>query len=239
VVDELFGGALEVGAPLLRARMPRAFIDLTREPYELDPALFDGALPAFVNTRSLRVAGGLGTIARIVAEKEEIYRGRLSVADGLRRIDDYYKPYHRALSRMISQIQTDFGAAVLVDCHSMPSARVAGESRPRADFVIGDRFGTSCAEIVADTLHQQLTAIGYRVGRNKPYAGGFITERYGNPAAGIHAIQIEINRALYMDERHYRRSSGYAWIVADLARVIRNLSATPPAALAPRRVAAE
>ncbi|MCB1476206.1 MAG: N-formylglutamate amidohydrolase [Rhodobiaceae bacterium] len=238
-VDELFAGALDLGAVLMRARLPRAFVDLNREPYELDPSMFDAPLPAFVNSRSVRVSGGLGTIARIVAERKEIYARQLTVEEGLSRIEKHYKPYHRALVRLLSEIRGSFGAAILVDCHSMPSARIAGETRPRPDFVIGDRYGTSCSDIVANAVQESLTAMGYRVTRNKPYAGGFITERYGNPSASIHAVQIEINRALYMDETRYTRSNGYSWICADLTRMMRHLVNVIPGQLLPQRTAAE
>lgn len=238
-VDELFGGAVDMGAPVMRARFPRAFIDLNREPYELDQKMFAEALPDFVNTRSVRVAGGLGTIARIVAEGQNIYFGKLSVTEALERIDTYYKPYHRALVGQLRTIREEFGLAVLVDCHSMPSARMAGENRPRPDFVIGDRFGTSCDGEITEIIHEQLTALGYRVSRNKPYAGGFITERYGNPGGRVHAVQIEVNRALYMDEKNYSRSSGYSWLVADLASMTRRLISLYPRRTGTQSIAAE
>jgi N-formylglutamate amidohydrolase len=221
-VDELFISCLNAGAPMLRAHFPRAFIDLNREPYELDPAMFDGPLPVKSNTRSMRVAGGLGTIARIVSDGTEIYRGRIPVKVALDRIDRYYKPYHRALTERLETTRSNFGHVVLIDCHSMPSAKMVQENRPRADFVLGDRYGTSCAPGLTDHIHKTLKGMGYTVARNKPYAGGFITERYGNPAHACHAIQIEINRALYLDEHNYSRSSQYAWLVADLTRLVRS-----------------
>lgn len=221
-VDELFLACLNEGAPMLRAHFPRAFVDLNREPYELDPAMFDGKLPAHANTRSMRVAGGLGTIARIVSDGTEIYRQRLPVSAAMDRIDRYYKPYHRALAERLEQTRAQFGCVVLVDCHSMPSAQMVQEDRPRADIVLGDRYGTSCAPELTDHIQKTLRAMGYTVARNKPYAGGFITEQYGNPHAACHAIQIEINRALYLDEHRYTRSGQYAWLVADLTRLIRS-----------------
>ena len=145
-IDKLFAGVLAAGAPLLRARFPRAFLDVNREPYELDPRMFEGRLPSFANTRSLRVAGGLGTIARIVAEAEEIYRERLTVAEGLARVEQLYKPFHAMLARLIDETRAAFGHCVLIDCHSMPStsASAAGSSRP--DIVLGDRFGSARSE---------------------------------------------------------------------------------------------
>jgi N-formylglutamate deformylase len=237
-VDELFADAVRHGAPLMRAHFPRAFLDVNREPYELDPRMFDGRLPAFANTRSLRVAGGLGTIARVVGDAREIYDRRLPVDEALKRIELYYKPYHRALRRLVLQAQSTFGLAVLLDCHSMPSNAGGREERPRADVVLGDRYGTSCAPAVTDVIEESLRALGYAVLRNKPYAGGFITEHYGDPAAGLHAVQIEINRALYMEEREYRKSDRFEAVRADLGRMVSALAAATTQ-IAPLRDAAE
>ena len=167
--------------------------------------MFEGRLPSFANTRSMRVAGGLGTVARVVGDAQEIYDQRIPVDDALRRIEGLYKPYHRLLRRLMTKIHREFGAAVLVDCHSMPSTAGPKDERPRADIVIGDRYGTSCVGIVAEVIEHVLRERGYVVSRNKPYAGGFITEHYGNPAAGLHTVQLEVNRALYMDERRFER----------------------------------
>jgi len=237
-VDELFADVVGAGLPLMRALFPRAFLDLNREPYELDPRMFDGRLPAFANTRSIRVSGGLGTIARVVGEAQEIYQRRLTVAEALERIETYYKPYHQALRRLISRTHRSFGVAVLVDCHSMPSGPVREEGA-RADFVLGDRYATSCAPFITDLVERELTARGYVVVRNKPYAGGYITEHYGNPAAGLHAIQIEINRGLYMDEASYARGPGFARVRGDLFAVACRLMELMADQLAPRRAAAE
>ncbi|MEW5424267.1 N-formylglutamate amidohydrolase [Amorphus sp. 3PC139-8] len=215
-VDELFAGAVGLGAPLMRAHFPRAYLDANREPYELDPAMFVGRLPAYINARSIRVAGGLGTIARVVADAEEIYRDRLTVEEGLDRIERLYKPYHATLRGLISSTLEMFGIAVLVDCHSMPSSARGFEGRPRPDFIVGDRFGTSCAPALADAAVALLSELGYRVGRNRPYAGGYITEHYGRPQVGVHALQIEVNRGLYMDESHYRRMAGFTALAEDL-----------------------
>lgn len=237
-VDELFLDAVAAGAPLMRALFPRAFLDLNREPYELDPRMFDGRLPPFANTRSIRVSGGLGTIARVVGDAQEIYPRRLSVSEGLERIEAYYKPYHQALRRLIGRIQRSFGLAVLVDCHSMPSSS-ARDDLARADCVIGDRYGTSCSEVITATIEAGLSARGYRVVRNKPYAGGYITEHYGNPAAGLHAVQIELNRGLYMDEARYERHGGFERVRADIAALVPELFAAVADQLAPPRAAAE
>lgn len=215
-VDDLFAGVVELGAPLMRAHFPRAFLDVNREPYELDPTMFVGQLPAFINARSIRVAGGLGTIARVVADSEEIYRDRLTVEEGLGRIEALYKPYHAALRGRLAATLDRFRYAVLIDCHSMPSTARGLETRVRPDFVIGDRFGTSCSEALTDAAVEILRDLGYRVVRNRPYAGGYITEHYGRPHNGIHALQIEANRGLYMDEQRYRRGAGFAGLAGDL-----------------------
>ncbi|MGD0185040.1 MAG: N-formylglutamate amidohydrolase [Roseiarcus sp.] len=196
-VDELFLPCVALGAPLLRAHFPRAFLDANREPFELDPQMFDGPLPEFANTRSLRVAAGLGAIPRVVGDAQPIYKGRIAVADALARIAALHRPYHERLSGLVERARARFGLSILIDCHSMPSTLAEGP----LDIVIGDRFGASAAGWVVEALESALLARGYRLRRNKPYAGGYITERYGAPANARHAVQIEINRALYMDER--------------------------------------
>src|SRR5262244_1596514 len=238
-VDELLIGIVSRGNPLMRAYFPRCFVDVNREPYELDPRMFDGRLPSFANTRSMRVAGGLGTVARVVGDAQEIYDQRIPVDDALRRIESLYKPYHRTLRRLFTRLHREFGAAVLIDCHSMPSTAGHRDERPRPEFVLGDRYGTSCVGVVAETIEKTLRTLGYTVSRNKPYAGGFITEHYGNPAVGLHAIQLEINRALYMDERRYERSAGFAGVAADLGTLAQRLAEIPIYELRPYRAAAE
>jgi N-formylglutamate amidohydrolase len=225
LVDDLFGDAPEVGAPLLKALFPRAYLDVNREPYELDPRMFDGRLPSFVNTRSLRVAGGLGTVPRIVGDGHEIYRRRLPVAEALMRIDVIYRPYHAALRRLMERAGAAFGEAVLIDCHSMPSASLGADVAARPDIVLGDRYGASCAPQVTDVAQDIFESLGYVVARNRPYAGGFITEHYGHPASGAHALQIEINRALYMNEAALAPHAGYARVKADVASFMARLAA--------------
>jgi N-formylglutamate deformylase len=237
-VDALVAGVVKHGYPLMRAHFPRCFVDVNREPYELDPRMFEGRLPSFANTRSMRVAGGLGTVARVVGDAQEIYDQRIPVDDALRRIEGLYKPYHRALRKLFTKLHRDFGAATLVDCHSMPSTAGHKDERPRPEFVLGDRYGTSCVGVVAETVEKTLRALGYTVSRNKPYAGGFITEHYGNPAAGLHAIQLEINRALYMDERRYERAKGFNRLAADLETLAKRLGEIPLEELRPYRAAA-
>jgi N-formylglutamate amidohydrolase len=223
-VDELFAGAVVFGAPMVAANFPRAWLDVNREPYELDPKMFDGTLPTYANVRSIRVAGGLGTIARIVSESEEIYARPLAVDEALARIEGVYKPYHRTLRQTITDTFATFGIAVLIDCHSMPSIVRGGNSKLRPDIVLGDRYGTSCSSELTDVAAQILSRLGYSVSRNKPYAGGFITEHYGQPAKGLHALQIEVNRCLYMDERSLQKTGGFARLQSDIARFISALA---------------
>src|ERR1700689_2477766 len=151
-VGELIEGVAAGGFPIMRAHFPRFYVDVNPEPYELDPRMFDGRLPSFANTRSMRVAGGLGTVARVVGDAQEIYGQRIPVEDALRRIEGLYKPYHRALRRLVTRIHRDFGVAVLVDCHSMPSMAGGRDERPRADLVIAHRYGTSCVPIISETI---------------------------------------------------------------------------------------
>jgi N-formylglutamate amidohydrolase len=222
-VDELVAGVVERGYPLIRAHFPRCYVDVNREP----------------NTRSMRVAGGLGTVARVVGDAQEIYDQRISIDDALQRIESLYKPYHRALRRLFGQIHKDFGVAILIDCHSMPSATASRDDRPRADIVLGDRYGTSCVAMISETVEDALRELGYAVSRNKPYAGGFITEHYGNPGAGLHAIQLEINRAIYMDEKRYERGPDFERVAADLETLADRVAEIPAEELRPYRSAAE
>jgi N-formylglutamate amidohydrolase len=219
-VDELMAGAAALGSPLLKANFPRAWLDVNREPYELDPKMFDGHLPTYANVRSVRVAGGLGTIARIVSESEEIYARPLNVDEALGRIDLVYKPYHRLLRQLVLATRARFGVAVLIDCHSMPSTVRGIHGRLRPDVVLGDRYGTSCSSALTDLVASLLGGFGYSVSRNKPYAGGFITEHYGQPARGLHAMQVEFNRHLYMDERTLEKTAGFGRLAADLTRLL-------------------
>jgi len=219
-VDELFAPCVALGAPLMAANFPRAYLDVNREPYELDPLMFDGRLPPFVNTRSLRVAGGLGTIPRVVGEAQEIYGDSIPVAEAMERIAKLYAPYHGALRGLIERAAGRFGLAVVLDCHSMPS-NVADSASP--DFVIGDRYGASAGLWVVEALEQALRRYGYTVRRNKPYAGGFITEHYGVPVSRRHAVQIEINRALYMDEKTVAKSDRWRDLAANLQSVVEAL----------------
>ncbi|RUY33887.1 N-formylglutamate amidohydrolase, partial [Mesorhizobium sp. M7A.F.Ca.CA.001.13.2.1] len=186
-VDELFGGAVALGAPLLAANFPRAYLDVNREPWELDPRMFAEPVPSFCNIRSARVAGGLGTVPKLVGEGLDIYSGRLPLSEAVARIETVYKPYHETLKRLLTRTHARFGFAVLIDCHSMPASIRVGDSGLRPDFIIGDRFGISATAALTETAIGLLSAMGYSVAHNKPYAGGFITEHYGRPARHLHA----------------------------------------------------
>ena len=241
-VDELFLGCLDHGAPMLRAHAPRSYIDLNREPYELDPRMFLGDLPGYVNTTSPRVAGGLGTIPRVVAEGEDIYRGRLSFATAQTRIERIYLPYHRTLAALVDEVLKKNGEVLLIDCHSMPSSAMNHivPSLPRnIDVVLGDRFGASCDEELTGLVEEILTDHGLTVLRNKPYAGGFITHSLGAPRHGRHALQIEISRALYLDESTLEKSPNFAELQQTLTRVVAKLLREVEARVPPLSLAAE
>ncbi len=237
-VDELFATATALGAPLMKARFPRAWLDVNREPYELDPGMFHDPLPAHVNTASVRVAGGLGTIPRIVSEGENIYRDTLGWAEADRRIQHYYLPYHEALGGLMTNTFKRFHTAILVDCHSMPSvAGLAGTGRP--DIVLGDRHGTSCSAWISRHLEEQLRAHGLKVSRNRPYAGGFITQKYGRPREDFHAIQIEVNRGLYMNEATLKKARGFSRLQTLMLDVMSRFISRATESTPSRSVAAE
>jgi N-formylglutamate amidohydrolase len=224
-VDEIFADAPRLGAPLLKALFPRAYLDANREAYELDPSMFGESLPNFVNASSLRVRMGLGTIARIVASGEEIYAGKLAFAEATRRINELYRPYHEALSRLVAKTEEAHGSCLLIDCHSMPSQGPVRRGERAPDIVLGDCHGTSCAAEISLAARWFLSERGFVVAMNAPYAGGFTTHHYGRPRLCRHALQIEINRALYMDERHYEKKPALLRLAADMALLIEHLGA--------------
>ena len=201
-IDRLFACGPKIGAPLLRARFARAYVDPNREAFELDAELFDGPLPGYVNAGSAKARAGLGTIPSRIGGKS-IYRGRLGFDEAERRVRLAYWPYHRALQDLLRRARREFGVALLLDCHSMPSFTASGSSAPEGtvDFALGDRFGRSCAAAIVERAEALLRRQGFRVARNRPYAGGHITARYGRPETGVHALQIELRRGLFMEER--------------------------------------
>lgn len=226
-VDDLFGSVVPLGAPMLAANFPRAYLDVNREPWELDPRMFAEPVPSYCNIRSARVAGGLGTVPKLVGEGLDIYSGRLPLAEAVDRIEAIYKPFHETLKRLLTRTHAAFGFAVLVDCHSMPASIRVGANGVQPDFIIGDRFGTSASAAFSDAAIGLLIAMGYCVAHNKPYAGGFITEHYGRPARNLHALQIEVNRGLYMNERTLQKSAGFDALADDMARFCADLMALP------------
>jgi len=223
-VDELVTPLVQAGLPLMRALLPRSYIDLNREPLELDPRLIEGVLPVDANTRSLRVAGGLGTLPRVVGDQVEIYSGKITLDEAMDRIAQAYVPYHLRLQQELALRHAHHGRVVLIDLHSMPSSGVPRGGRRLADVVIGDRFGASAAPWLVDRLEILLRDAGLNVERNHPYAGGYITEHYGRPRFGWHAIQIEINRALYMDEVRLVPHQGFSVLSSVLSSALIELS---------------
>jgi N-formylglutamate amidohydrolase len=221
-VDELFASAAAHGASVLSASVARAYIDLNRDPAELDPEMFDERPPQSPHTSSPRVQAGLGAIPRVSGDGQSIYRRKLSLAEAERRLATVHRPYHAMLHNLVEETKAAYGCAVLIDCHSMPS-NARGAHAP--DIVLGDRYGASCHPSVTALAEATLRRLGYRVARNTPFAGGHTTQTYGRPAARAHALQIEINRALYVDERTLERSKGYSRIRADMARLAEALSA--------------
>jgi N-formylglutamate deformylase len=222
-VDELFADAPAHGAPLLAATFPRAFCDANREAWELDPGMFDEPLPDWVNTTSARVGAGLGTIARVVSSGEAIYRRKLRFAEAEQRVRTCWQPFHSGLEALIARTRARFGSCLLIDCHSMPAA--VQPPRGGADVVLGDAHGTACAPRTMRLIEQVLDGLGYRVRRNDPYAGGFITRHYGRPRERVEAVQIELNRALYMDEARIERLPRFADVRRDMAMLIAALAA--------------
>lgn len=220
-VDELFAGAAAHGACVLSATVARAYLDLNRDPSELDPEMFEERLP-HVMAGSARVQAGLGAIPRISGDGQVIYRQKLTAADAARRIAAIHAPYHAKLEALIAEAKALFGCAVLIDCHSMPSS-ARGAHQP--DIVLGDRFGAACHPSVMALAEATLRRQGYRVARNAPFAGGHTTQTYGRPAQRTHALQIEINRALYLDERTLERTKGFARVHADMSRLAEALAA--------------
>ncbi|MDB5371121.1 MAG: N-formylglutamate amidohydrolase [Roseomonas sp.] len=221
-VDELFAAAPDHGAPLLAATFPRVYCDANREAWELDPGMFDGPLPPWVNSASPRVGAGLGTIARIVASGEPVYRRRLSFPDVETRIQRCWHPYHAALAGLIAETRAAFGFCLVIDCHSMPTHPSFMPATP--DFVLGDAHGTACAPRAVRRVEESLTGMGYRVRRNDPYAGGYVTRHYGRPREQVHVLQIEMARALYMDEATIERLPAMTRLKADLTALIGQLA---------------
>lgn len=219
-VDHLIDAAPLHGAPLLHATVPRAFVDLNRSAEELDPALIEGVRKAGHNPR---VASGLGVIPRVVANGRNIYRGKLSLPEANARLAEYWRPYHSALQQLLNEAHETFGEAILVDCHSMPREALDGVARKgskRPDIVIGDRFGASASGLIVDQIEAAFASAGFAVVRNTPFAGAYITQTYGRPSRRQHAIQIEIDRSLYMDEPTLTPHAGFEEVKTALSAAI-------------------
>ncbi len=223
-VEQLYASAPMQGAPLIAARISRAFVDLNRGADELDPALIEGAARQAHNTR---VSSGLGVIPRVVANGRPIYRGKISGAEAAARIDAVWRPYHKALADLLDRAQSANGLAVLIDCHSMPHEAVEGASfrHSRPQVVIGDRYGTSAAAHISDSIESAFAEAGFRTARNTPFAGAYGAQAYGRPQRGRHAVQVEIDRSLYMDEAKITLHSGYGELAERLGGVVARLAA--------------
>lgn len=230
-VDRLFASAPDNGAPLLAARVPRAYVDLNRAADDLDPALITGAARRASNPR---IAAGLGVIPRVVAEGRPIIEGKLSLTEAEQRLNTVWRPYHARLSALVAETLAREGVALLFDCHSMPRDALAGAPMVwgrRPDVILGDRFGAACDRSVIEATAEAFTAQGFVVARNAPFAGGYITQSYGRPRLRVHALQIEIDRSLYMDERRIEPLPGFPEMAARIGRVVAVLARLRPQVL--------
>ncbi|MCW5735358.1 MAG: N-formylglutamate amidohydrolase [Enhydrobacter sp.] len=241
-VDELFARAPALGVPFLAARFPRSYVDANREPYELDPGMFEGPLPRALNHRTTRVAAGLGMIPRVAASGEAIYRGRVPATEIECRLESCWRPYHLTLSMLVERTFATFGGSILIDAHSMPSSASGiglRERDHRVDIVLGDNHGEACTPALIDAVDRWMTAQGLRVRRNQPYAGGFTTQRYGRPGIARHVLQIEINRALYMDEARHTKLATFGAVVQLMTGLLDAIGSQTDDILLPRALAAE
>jgi N-formylglutamate amidohydrolase len=228
-VDQLFAEVAALGAPLLAARFPRAYLDVNRAPGELDPAMFDAPLKLPIEQASSRVGAGLGVIPRVVRDGAEIYRVKLEPTEAEQRLSRLHRRYHAALASIVRETRAKFGAAVVIDCHSMPSAAGA------PDIVLGDRYGTAASHLLLRRAEQAFQGKGFSVGRNVPYAGGYTTHLYGEPGRGVHALQIEVNRALYLDEERIELLPTFERTRARVMAAVRDLVSIDINALRPQR----
>jgi N-formylglutamate amidohydrolase len=228
-VDRLVDSAPMLGVPLLSALFPRVFVDPNREPTELDQDMFAARLGMPLSAASPRVLAGLGVIPRLAANEQEIYAAKLPPAEAERRLDLFYRPYHRALRDLVAATKRQFGLCVLLDCHSMPSAGawmdgLHTRQRIDVDYVLGDCFGASCAERMTATAESSLAERGAKVRRNNPYSGGYVAQAYGRPSQGVHVLQLEINRELYMNETSLEPTQGFDAVRDVLKTLLERLS---------------
>ena len=214
-LDQLIDGIEKYGAPKIVANAPRAFIDLNRSTDELDPALISGIKN---NMRNPRISSGLGVIPRVVSHGKEIYRGKLSLEQAQSRIEYYWKPYHKDLSTLLKRAQSIYGQSLLIDMHSMPHEAVSTQSSfiSAPEIVVGDRFGMSSDPEFTNLIVSILKQHGFRVAKNTPFAGAFITKHHGKIKERTHAIQLEIDRSLYMDEERISPNSGFEKLKSQL-----------------------
>ncbi|MGC1495359.1 MAG: N-formylglutamate amidohydrolase [Sulfitobacter sp.] len=219
-VDQLFDCAPQFGASFICAGAPRAYVDLNRSPDELDPALIEGVRRQGHNPR---VASGLGVIPRVVANGRAIYRGKITRSEADHRIETFWQPYHKKLQELLDAAHQHHGQAVLIDCHSMPHEAMDGVAKSgvrRPDVVLGDRFGAAAAGEVVDRVEAAFATAGFIVTRNTPFAGAYITQAYGRPSRGQHAIQVEIDRSLYMNEALIRPNGNFEAVQTALRQVV-------------------
>jgi N-formylglutamate amidohydrolase len=227
-VDELISGAADRGAAVVVCRFARAFVDVNRDPWELDPAMFEDELPDATRRQSPRVAAGLGAIPRLVGEGREIYRRKLAFSEASDRIEAVHRPYHSALGSVLEEAKARFGQAILIDWHSMPSAVARSErrlGRSRPDVVLGDRHGAACAKTLSTLVRRAFEASGYVTASNTPYAGGWTTQTWGRPREGLHALQVELDRGLYLDEEKVQPTAGFTRLKRDVERLTDTLAA--------------
>ena len=216
-VDELFESAPGAGASMISAVYARSFVDLNRDARELDPAMIDGRPPRPSSILTPRVEAGLGCLPRVGASGRQIYKTLLSPSEVESRLSFIHDSYHSEVRRELLELRETWGEAFLLDCHSMPSVQPGRRALP--DIVLGDRFGSSCTSRMIGLAERTLRQMGYSVARNSPYAGGFTTRLYGRPRSGVHALQIEVNRKLYMNERMVAKSENFDIIQRDMAEL--------------------
>ena len=224
-IDEIFSTSSKIGAPLIKAIYSRTYIDLNREPYELDPTMFEKTLPSYINDTSNRVLSGIGTIAKYSGNQKKIYKNKLDFNEIKNRINMVYYPYHQNLKKLINNAIDKFGFCLLLDCHSMPSVGLPlNYQQKKIDITLGDLNGASCSEIIIKNINYDFKSIGLNTTFNNPYAGGFITKNYGKPLDGVHVVQIEVNREIYVDELSFEKKPSFSNVKKMMNIMLENLS---------------
>tara|TARA_B000000609_G_scaffold32864_1_gene22775 strand:- start:1016 stop:1888 length:873 start_codon:yes stop_codon:yes gene_type:complete len=222
-VDELMDFAPALGIPLICSEIPRAFVDLNRARDELDPAIIEGIKP---NRQNPRVISGLGVIPRVVANGKEIYSGKLSKEAAIERLENFWDPYHSKLAELLDRARQQFGYSILIDTHSMPHEAIlnASSSFRTSQIVLGDRYGATCAPEIINDLIKLISKNGLRASRNIPFSGAYIVQKYGSPGLNRHAIQLEIDRSIYMDERKIQKLEKFHKLKNKLQNIMRDFS---------------